>query len=115
MPLSLAFARARRDHGAMRALFPIAVMLAALVAPVSVAALDQPADQPADKARAREIRTLEKDIAKLEKRYDKLIKRCQGDEYNRPDARACDNARVIYQDVQQLKKRIFTLAQENAT
>ena len=94
----------------MRFLLPISVVLAALVAPIGAAALDQ----PSDKDRAREIRTLEKDIAKLEKRYDKLIKRCQGDEYNRPDARACDNARVIYQDVQQLKKRVFTLTHERA-
>ena len=62
-----------------------------------------------DKAQSRDVRSLQKEVAKLEKRYDKLIKRCTGDERNRPDARACDTARVIYQDVQQLKKRLVTL------
>jgi polyhydroxyalkanoate synthesis regulator phasin len=64
----------------------------------------------ADKAQAREIRSLEKDIARLEKRYEKLIKRCTGDERNRPDARACSNAQVIYQDVQELKRQVVALS-----
>lgn len=62
-----------------------------------------------DKARDRETRSLEKRIAKLEKQYDKLLKRCQGDERNFTDARACDTARVTYQDVQQLKKQLVAL------
>ena len=69
---------------------------------------------PSEKERAREIRAIEKEVAKLQKRYDKQIKRCQGDEYNRPDARACDDARVIYLDVQQLKRRLVALAGDDA-
>ncbi|MEM7703773.1 MAG: hypothetical protein AAF251_17690 [Pseudomonadota bacterium] len=82
-------------------LIPIAAALC--VAPASAASLE------GDKATEREIRSLQKQVSKLEKRYDKLIKRCTGDERNRPDARACDTARVTYQDVQQLKKQIAAL------
>ena len=63
----------------------------------------------ADKAQEREVRSLQKEVSKLEKRYDKLLKRCQGDEHNRADARACDTARVMYQDMQQLKQRLVAL------
>ncbi len=97
--------RQSRDDKAMRRLFLPFVALAATTAPLGAAVVES------DKAQAREIRSLEKKIAKLEKRYDKLLKRCQGDERNFPDARACDTARVTYQDVQQLKKRMATLAE----
>jgi len=63
----------------------------------------------ADKETDREARSLQKQVSKLEKKYDKLLKRCTGDERNRPDIRACDTARVTYQDVQQLKKQIAAL------
>ena len=86
----------------MRHLSLIAAILALLATPASAAD---------DKAREREMRSLQKEVAKLEKRYDKLIKRCTGDNRNRPDARACDTARVTYSDVQELKKRIVALAE----
>ena len=84
----------------MRFLFLIPILAALSVAPASAALLE-----PTD----REVRSLQKQVSKLEKKYDKLLKRCTGDERNRPDARACDTARVTYQDVQQLKKKIATL------
>lgn len=87
----------------MRFLFLIPIAAALCVAPATAASLE------GDKATEREIRSLQKQVSKLEKRYDKLIKRCTGDERNRPDARACDTARVTYQDVQQLKKQIAAL------
>ena len=90
-------------------LIPIAaapIAIALCVAPASATSLVD------DKASEREIRSLQKQVTKLEKRYDKLIKRCTGDERNRPDARACDTARVTYQDVQQLKKQIAALGVE---
>lgn len=80
-----------------------AATLAVLTTPASGASFDE------DKARDREVRSLQREVSKLEKRYDKLIKRCTGDERNRPDARACDTARVTYQDVQQLKKQLAAL------
>ncbi|MEM1195039.1 MAG: hypothetical protein AAGH57_02955 [Pseudomonadota bacterium] len=79
-------------------LFPALIAIA--LAPASAA------NQPDDKA----IRNLQKELVKLEGRYNKLLKRCQGDEYNRADARACDTARVTYQEVQQLKKQIAALS-----
>lgn len=90
----------------MRALLTVIVTSLVLASPVSAA------DEMSEKERAREVRSLQKQVSKLEKRYDKLVKRCQGDEYNRADARACDTAKVTYLDVQQLKKRINTLAKD---
>ncbi len=81
----------------------------ALMAPANAAAIDT------DKEKEREIRSLQKQVAKLEKRYDKLLERCRGDEQNRPDARACNNAQVIYLDVQQLRKRLGTLTDDGAS
>ena len=88
----------------MRNLFLAFAVTLAVTTPVTAA------DELSEKDRAREVRSLQKQVSKLEKRYDKLVKRCQGDEYNRADARACDTAKVIYLDVQQLKKRINTLS-----
>lgn len=88
----------------MRHLCFLTAAFFALWAPAAVGAIDD------NKAQTREIRSLAKDIARLEKRYEKLIKRCTGDERNRPDARACTNAQVIYQDVQELKRQIAALA-----
>lgn len=85
-------------------LIATALFLTAIGAPANALAVD------ADKDRAREVKSLQKEMAKLEKRYDKLLKRCTGDNRNRPDARACDTARVTYRDVQELKKRINTLS-----
>ena len=79
--------------------------LCVLSAPVSVSAM---VDDP---SREREIRSLEKEIGQLQKRYEKLLKRCTGDNRNRPDARACTNAQVMYQDMQELKRRITALAE----
>lgn len=98
----------------MRSAPLLIALLASFAVPAGTAFSAMPGDPVEQGERAREIRALEKDIAKLEKRYDKQIKRCQGDEYNRPDARACDTARVIYQDVQQLKKRLVTLSADQA-
>lgn len=88
------------------------ILLTALFASLALNAPVSAADEMTEKERAREVRSLQKEMAKLEKRYDKLVKRCQGDEYNRPDARACDTAKVTYLDVQQLKKRINTLTKD---
>jgi len=87
----------------MRFFTLILISAGLLVAPANALSLS------ADKETSREVRSLRKQVSKLEKRYDKLIKRCTGDERNRPDARACDTARVIFQDVQQLKKQIASL------
>lgn len=72
----------------------------------------QDADAQDTAKRERDIRALQTEVAKLQDRYDKLIKRCTGDNRNRPDARACNTARVTYMDVQQLKKRINALAEQ---
>jgi hypothetical protein len=69
----------------------------------------------ADEDKEREIRSLLKQVSKLEKRYDKLLVRCRGDEQNRPDARACNDAQVVYLDVQQLRRRIGRLSDEDAS
>ena len=90
----------------MRALCLSLLATLVVVAPVSAA------DEMSEKERAREVRSLQKQVSKLEKRYDKLVKRCQGDERNFPDARACDTAKVTYLDVQQLKKRINALTKD---
>lgn len=87
----------------MRRIPVFAMTLTLLASPVSGAGLD------ADKAREKEVRSLQKEVSKLEKRYDKLIVKCTGDNRNRPDARACDSARITYQDVQDLKKQIAAL------
>ena len=87
----------------MRNLFLAFAVTLAVTNPVNAA------DELSEKDRAREVRSLQKQVSKLEKRYDTLVKRCQGDEHNRADARACDTAKVIYLDVQQIKKRINTL------
>ena len=90
----------------MRSVFVIAASLAIFLPPLHAE------DAKSDEVRDREIRSLEKQVAKLEKQYDKLLKRCQGDERNFPDARACDTARVTYQDIQQLKKQLVTLTKD---
>lgn len=84
----------------------MAVLALALAAPLSAG--DVPPTKE-EKALNREVRGLQKQLEKLEKRYNQLLLRCRGDERNRADARACDTARVTYQDAQAVKDRINTL------
>ncbi len=51
----------------------------------------------ADQARGREIRRREERLGKLQRDYDKQIKKC-GD----GDRQACDDARLTYAEIQQL-------------
>ncbi|MDJ0978458.1 MAG: hypothetical protein QNI87_07965 [Erythrobacter sp.] len=65
------------------------------------------ANDPGSK-REQEMRALQEAISKLENRYDKLLRRCSGPD--RPDRRACDNARVTYADIQELRKQLSALS-----
>lgn len=94
----------------MRQSLIVAGLITFLAAPVGAAAVSHQSD--ADDKRDREVQQLQKELSKLEDRYDKLLKRCSGG-YNRPDRRACDNARVTYSDIQELKKQIAKLSQSS--
>ena len=95
--------RETRGYWAMRSLCLMGAAFIGAAAPAAASAIDD------DKAQTRELRSLEKQVSKLQKRYEKLVKRCTGDERNRPDARACTNAQVTYQDVQELKRQLAAL------
>ncbi|MEM7690363.1 MAG: hypothetical protein AAF291_15210 [Pseudomonadota bacterium] len=106
--VSLAMAGPSRKAAAMLTRALITALALGLTVPLSA---EPAADSTAksEEALSREVRGLQRELTKLEKKYDKLLLRCRGDERNRADARACDTARVLYQDAQALKDRISKL------
>ncbi|HWK41022.1 MAG TPA: hypothetical protein VNR60_03745 [Croceibacterium sp.] len=53
--------------------------------------------EEADRNRGREIRQREEKLGRLQRQYDRQMKRCQDG-----DRRACDEARIAYAEMQQI-------------
>ncbi|MEO0462599.1 MAG: hypothetical protein AAF127_05675 [Pseudomonadota bacterium] len=76
-----------------------------VTAPVRVASktvdLATTSQSEADEKRGRELRKREEELGKLERKYEKQLRRC-----GEGDARKCEDAKVTYAEMQDLKRTL---------
>ena len=84
---------------------------AIVTAPVKIAsgAVDAAttSQSEADEKRGRELSEREEELAKLERRYEKQLKRCR-----EGDRRICEKAKLTYADIQKLMRELSAEPEE---